>query len=99
MSKLLDTGWPRRKSILNQVLQSRGLSGVPVSKGGGGLLDFHFSSTPLGLEGRCIGRGLGFDFQQWSDHDSIGAYGRSFPKRRRAIRAEQSEHRPQLLGW
>jgi hypothetical protein len=32
------------------------------------------------------------------DHDSIGAYGSSFPKRRRAIRTERSENRTQLLG-
>jgi hypothetical protein len=38
-------------------------------------------------------------FQQLLDHNSIGAYGSSFPKRRRAIHNERFENRPQLLGW
>ena len=36
VSNSLDTGWPGRKSLLNQVLRSWRSSGVPVSKGVGG---------------------------------------------------------------
>ena len=72
---------------------------VSVQGGGGVALDFRSGSRSWSRENGGMDHGLVFGFQQWLDHHSIGAYGRLFPKRRRTIRSQQSEHWPQLLGW